>query len=177
MRFIVSPAFKIDRKPNNHVDATRKSRARFWRTVEEEWEGLKDASGCYVFGLKTGGGPVPWYVGKAERQSFEKEIFAIHKLHHYDDVLAGIKGTPYVFLIPCITPTERYCKPTRNRNASIRFLETLLIGMAIRRNPRLKNAKDTSLLRTLRVRGLINSDIKGHPGGGATDLRETLGIK
>jgi len=176
MRFVVSQAFKIDRKLNNHVDATRQSKAKFWRMVDEEWDGLKGASGCYVFALKTSGGPIPWYVGRAERQSFEKEIFAVHKLHQYDDVLADFKGTPYIFLIPRMTPTDRLCKPTKSENASIRFLETLLIGMAIRRNPRLKNTKDTTFLRTLSVRGLLNSD-KGHPGGGAIDLKGTLGIK
>ena len=115
MKFKVSSAFKVDRKSNTRVDATRNSKAKFWRRVEEEWEGLKGASGCYVFALSTSGGPIPWYVGRAERQSFEKEIFAVHKLHQCNDALADSKGTPYIFLLPRLTPGAGRVGPPKTR--------------------------------------------------------------
>jgi hypothetical protein len=174
MNFIVAGVFKMDRKPNGHIDDRKESKAKFWKTVECDWKGLKDASGCYVFALNTGRGPIPWYVGKAERQSFEDEIFTLHKLHHYNDVVIEHKGTPYVFLMPRVTSRQRLCRPAKNHNASIRLLETLMIGMALRRNPQLKNIKDTSLLRSLSLRGVVNSNLKGHPGGAAVALKKTL---
>jgi hypothetical protein len=177
MNFIVSGAFEIPRKENGHIDNAKAAKAKFWKTVSDEREGLQYASGCYVFALNTGGGPIPWYVGKAERQSFDSEVFALHKLHHYNDVLAGCKGTPYIFLIPRLSPKRKLCRPTKSSNSSIRLLETLLIGMALRRNPKLKNIKDTAILRQLRVRGVISSDAKGNPGSAASALKKTLGIQ
>jgi hypothetical protein len=117
----------------------------------------------------------PWYVGKAEYQSFKQEIFTHHKLIYYNEVLLEYeRGEPLIYLIPRFSPKGRLGKPGKNN--SVQFLETLLIGMALRRNDDIKNIKGTALLKTLQVHGVINSDRKGHPGDPAVQLKAALGI-
>lgn len=144
MQFRAAGVFEISRQGNGHVDVSVKSKRTFWHEVDDAVAGLKGALGCYVFALFNNRTAMPWYVGKAERQSFEKEIFVLHKVHHYNEVLASRGGIPYVFLIPRMTNGGRLCKPFKAQNDSIRLLETLLIGIALRRNPQLRNIRDAS---------------------------------
>jgi hypothetical protein len=46
MNFIVASVLKMDQKPNGHIDDREESKTKFWKTVESERKGLKDASGC-----------------------------------------------------------------------------------------------------------------------------------
>ena len=46
MNFIVARVLKMDQKPNGHIDDREESKTKFWKTVESERKGLKDASGC-----------------------------------------------------------------------------------------------------------------------------------
>jgi hypothetical protein len=174
MIYRVYGGFKLDRKCNGHIDVARAAKAAFWHLVQEAKEGLSDGCGIYLFVMKSGGGLMPWYVGKAEQQSFKKEIFTHHKLTYYNDVVTNKQGTPYIYFIPRMSPNDRLCKPAINK--SVRFLETLLVGMALQRNEDLKNVSGTALLKTLQVRGVINSGIKGHPGAPAAELKSALGI-
>jgi len=174
MLYRVYGGFKLERTPNGHINVGRKEKAAFWRRVEEAKEGLSDGCGIYTFVMQSGGGLMPWYLGKAELLPFKKEVFAHHKLVHYNDVTIEKRGTPYIYLIPRVSPKNRLCKPGTNK--SIRFLETLLIGMALQRNPNLKNVSGTALLKTLQVHGVINSSMKGHPGAPAAELKAALGI-
>lgn len=176
MDFRAAGVFKLPRQQNGHVDIRPQAKALFWQSIDDETPGLRDAAGCYVFVLFNNRSAVPWYVGKAERQSFEKEIFALHKILHYNEVLASNPGAPYVFLLPRVTARQAPCKPTRAENASIQMLETLLIGMALRRNPQLRNVRDTALLRKLRVEGVINSRVAGRPRSTVGHLRKALGL-
>jgi hypothetical protein len=176
MDFLAAGVFEIGRQKNGHVDISSGSKALFWRTVEDESPGLSRAAGCYVFVLFNGRSAMPWYVGKAERQSFETEIFALHKVHHYNEVLASNKGTPYVFLLPRVTARRKLCKPTRAENSSIKLLEILLIGMALRRNPQLRNIRDVALLRKLRIEGVLNSKVRGRPSSASAHLRRALRV-
>lgn len=177
MDFSAAGVFQISRQKNGHIDASSKSKNRFWQAVDNDLPGLRGAAGCYVFALFNNRSAMPWYVGKAELQSFEKEIFALHKVHHYNEVLASHAGTPYVFLIPRITTKGKLCKPSRAKNDSIRLLETLLIGMALRRNPHLRNVRDTSRLRKLRIAGVLNSKTVGRLGSAPGHLKKALRIK
>ena len=62
----------------------------FWSGVGP---GLNNACGIYVFTIKTKSKEKPWYVGKAQKQIFEKECFTHHKI-----VLNNACGI-YVFTI------------------------------------------------------------------------------
>jgi hypothetical protein len=176
MDFIAGGVFELKKRPNKHIDSSRAAKRCFWRQVEAEAPGLKGGSGCYIFVLYNGGRATPWYVGKAERQPFSKEIFAPHKLNHYNEVTTNHKGTPYLFLLPRVTQSQRICKPRKTKNDFIRLLEGLLIGMAIRQNPNLRNTKDTSSLRRLRVHRVINSSAKGRSNNAVLHLKRTLGL-
>ncbi len=177
MNFQVVGVFELPRQENRHVDVRAKSKALFWQRVEKEAPGLKKAAGCYVFVLFNSRSAFPWYVGKAEFQSFEKEIFALHKVHQYNEVLASHKGKPYLFLVPRTTPRGTLCKPTRAKNEPIRILETLLIGMALRRNPQLRNIRDTSILRNIRIEGVFNSKKQGRADNATMHLKKALRIR
>lgn len=176
MNFQVAGVFELSRQENGHVDVMAASKVRFWQRVDNVFPGLSGAAGCYVFVLFNNRSAMPWYVGKAERQSFEREIFALHKIHHYNEVLASNRDTPYVFLLPRVTARRRLCRPTRANNASITLLETLLVGMALQRNPQLRNIRDTALLRRLRVEGVLNSKVTGRPQSPVGHLRRALDL-
>ena len=57
----------------------------------------------------------------------------------------------------------------------IEYLETMLIGMALRRNPDLLNVQQTRWLREMVVPGVINTR-RGKPRMAETQLRQALGI-
>ena len=59
----------------------------FWDQVvlDSEDEDLPYAVECYIFSIRTGGGTLPWYVGKAAKQPFRSECFSTHKLVHFGE--------------------------------------------------------------------------------------------
>jgi hypothetical protein len=67
---------------------------KFWEENPECSEGL----GCYIFGMRTGGGLIPIYVGKSST-GFRHECFQHHKLTHYNEAIASQKGTPIMFFV------------------------------------------------------------------------------
>jgi hypothetical protein len=148
----------------------------FWKKVRKEDEDLPDACGCYLFALQNGANIVAWYVGKTERRTFYQECFQATKINYYNETLIDHNGTPLLFLLPRLTNSgNRFSKPTRTGYRDIDFLETLMIGMALERNPSLTNIKKTKLLREMVVPGVINSP-QARPRGPVIDLRNALGL-
>jgi hypothetical protein len=147
----------------------------FWEAVEIEWAGLSDGRGCYVFGLsKSGGSRIePWYVGKTNKQGFESECFKAHQLNHYGRALNRYhRAKPHIYLIPQFT--NNGARLYRGKaGAGIDFLETYLIGIALRANFDLLNKRDTKLYREVILSGLLNST-QGSPGAAAIKLRKSL---
>lgn len=174
MRFVVCGPYEVPRRENGTVD---KDRGLFWKNCEDDRNGLPDASGCYIFALKSGRGTMPWYVGKAEKQRFKSEIFAPHKLLLYNEILSERRGTPLVYFLPKVTLAGKLCRPSKRSRASIPFLETMLMSYAYRRNNDLKNVSKTKFLRELEVAGLISAGKRGHPGVAALNLRDALGLQ
>ncbi len=168
MDFSVYGPFEMERKSNGHIDTSKQSKKNFTSMVDASKFNLSLSTGCYVFALKSGGGSKAWYVGKAEGQSFSKEIFAIHKINVFNDVLASKKGIPQIYLI------GKLCWPGKMRRRTIDFLETTLIGMALSRNPELKNIRDTKMLKEIRVPAIIRGSALGHPGKAAVALKRIL---
>ena len=76
MNFDVFGPFSIDRK-KKRVD--KNSLPEFWQKVNERMPGLSKACGCYLFATRASGGFTPWYIGKADKRSFEEECFDYHK--------------------------------------------------------------------------------------------------
>jgi len=171
MKFSVYGGFEITRKPNRHGLFDKD----FWVRVESENAALPGACGCYVFALKNGGNIVTWYVGKTERRTFQKECFQAAKINYYNELLIDHKGTPLLFLLPRLTATKKFSKPTETGYRDIDYLETLLIGMALERNSEIFNIKKTKLLREMVVPGIINSP-QAHPTKSEQDLKNALGL-
>lgn len=135
------------------VDKSAKAKREFWDSVEETTEGLSAAVGCYVFCI----GKKPWYVGLAEKQSFKSECFQPHKINAFNSALDQMHGRPYLIFLSKLTSTKRFAKPTVNGHRATRFLEDLLIGMALASNSRLENIRGTKFTKELVVPGIINT--------------------
>jgi hypothetical protein len=174
IEFSVYGPFQLKRKSNGCIDASKQSKRDFWERVNDVRTSLADCTGCYVFVLKAGCGTKAWYVGKAEGQSFFTEIFTHHKANIFNDVLASKKGIPQIYLIPRLSTGGKLCRPGKMRRQAIDFLETMLIGMALPRNPELKNIKDTKMLREIRLPAFVRGNAPGHPGKPAAALKRIL---
>jgi hypothetical protein len=151
------------------------SMTAFWRAVELSQAGLSEARGCYLFGIRTSGGPRidPWYVGKTNNQTFELECFKSHQRNHYSRAINFYtRARPFLYLIAQITKNGGRFYGGQAPN-STDFLETYLIGFGLRANPKLLNKRDTKLYREVVMLGFLNSN-KGNPGNPASDLRHTL---
>jgi len=151
MKFDVYGDFQIARS-GSLISRDKKDKNAFWAEVEDLEPGLSEACGCYVFVIRGRA----WYVGMAEKQSFKKECFALHKILQYNEALAKKKGKPSLILVPKMTPSGRFAKPTSRGHSDIRMLEGMLIGSALGRNPGLQNVKGTKLLKEMNVPGFLN---------------------
>ncbi len=175
MQFFPYSPMPIPKAASGLIDSDRKAITSFWERVDKELEeGLSGAIGCYLFSIRAGRGELPWYVGLAQRQSFRKECFTDHKLKHYNSAIASRKGTPLLTLIPKFTKTEQYAKPSPNGHRDIVFLENMLIGTCLRRNPKLLNSRDTKLLREMVVHGLLNNP-RGKNYSSVTEFKNLIG--
>ena len=109
MRYGVFGPFKVPRRDSRRIVTPRQLRD-FWEGVGEKHPGLPDASGCYIFGIRAGGGATPWYVGQAKK-TFRQECFTPHKLLRYNEALVNLnKGTPILLFLARQTPGGRICE-------------------------------------------------------------------
>src|SRR5207249_2957772 len=121
--------------PTYDGEAARLIRADEGRSFFSKYPALAKAAGCYVFGMRTGRGIMPFYVGKASR-TFEQECFAPGKINHYNEALVDYnRGSPVLFLVAL--PTRR----GRRNEQAIAELEDFLIQNAVARNPDLLNVQ------------------------------------
>ena len=143
------------------------------RRVDEFWETtghIADKRGCYIFSMKVGRGELPFYVGKAAKQSFRKECFSFHKLaSHYNRILGNNKGAPYLCFV-----VQKKSKGKWSQTA-IDEIEELLIARAAARNPRLSN-KHRLPDQSWNIRGVFKGG-RGRIADEAQDFRLLLGIK
>lgn len=151
-------------------------RAAIWEAADEIDAGLSGACGCYVFAVKAGPVPKPWYVGKAERQSFRQECLTPDKVTKYNSVLKiSGRGRPFLYLYGRIaSATRKFSAPTTKNHRDIQFLEKMLIALALGRNKDLVNRQETALLRKMIVPGLLNTE-RGRPINGAGWATKELG--
>jgi hypothetical protein len=148
---------------------TYKGRAA--RTITDDdvrafWSANEDIAfrrGCYVFGMRSGRGLTPAYVGKTTR-NFHREALADNKVKRYQRVLANYRrGRPVLFFV--LAPHRRGAPNVEHIDAVERFL----IQTALRVNPEIANVQGTKLERW-RIHGVIRSG-KGKPSGAARKFR------
>lgn len=153
MNYSIYGAWEIPRK-NGIINNSNEMKKIFWEDIEEDTKGLSGACGCYVFSLQNR----PWYVGMASKQPFVKECFAAHKINLYNQALSEYKkAVPYLYFLTKNTPSGNFAQPSKNGHKDIEFLESMLIGQGVNRNPELLNIKGTKMLRELNVPGIINT--------------------
>lgn len=158
MKYEIYGPFSLPKDDRGYIHLDKSDQHDFWAELSEKHPGLSGACGCYVFAVRASKGGKPWYVGKAEKRSFEQECFTADKLVKYNSAMKAVrKGTPILFLYARITSGKRrIARPSKNGSRDIDFLEKMLIGFALDKNADLVNVRDTKLLRGMSVPGLIN---------------------
>ncbi len=155
----------------------------FWQSVDAEAvkyntdpADLRRAIGCYMFSITRGKNAKPWYIGKTSAQTgFYGEVLTAHKVNHYNAALeaSGRKSGQLVFFT-LVTSTGYLSRATRSTTSLINWLERMLIGMAIAKNPNLRNKRDTKLLREVWVEGVFGKQELGRPFSGAVAAKKAL---
>ena len=132
MRFDVYGPYEIPRAQRGGISWTTQENNEFWDNIDEDLTSgpLSAACGCYVFAIKSGSRPLPWYIGKAERSSFKKECLNPRNINLYNQELLNRKrGKPYLYLLPQVTEKGKFSKPARKgaERPAISALESILI--------------------------------------------------
>jgi hypothetical protein len=175
MNFYPHEMFPIPKQANGLVASNKTSLNQFWEQLDASLgDELSAGVGCYVFSIRAGKGVLPWYVGRAEKQSFRNECFTHHKITHYNNAIAARKGTPLLTLVAKYTPGGTLVRPKGVDHPEIRHLETMIIGNCLGRNEKLLNVKDTKFLRKMVVPGLLNSP-KGKPPATVQAFKALIG--
>ena len=122
--------------------------------------------GCYIFGIRTGGGITALYVGKATK-GFKQEVFQPHKLTKYHQGLADyVKGTPVLIFLT--SPPSKGAINVKE----IGELEEFLIQTAVSKNPDLLNVRGTKRA-DWSITGILRSGV-GKPSKAARTLKQAL---
>jgi hypothetical protein len=158
--FKVYGEYKISVKKNKRGSIIEKdSIEKFWTESKEE-----DLIGCYIFGLRTGGGIIPHYIGKATR-SFRQECFTADKLRKYYHIMSDRNGTPVMFFVAT----------TRNGSKiAVAEIEKYLINNAINKNPDLFNIKHTKQPAWC-IKGIVRSGC-GNTSLASQKLKRSIGL-
>lgn len=176
MHYEIYGPFELPRDDRRYIHMDKNEQKLFWDDINERHPGLDGACGCYVFATRASKGGRPWYVGKAEKQSFGRECFTPDKIVKYNSALRTVKkGTPVMYLYARITSgKQRISKPSPNQKRDVDYLEKMLIGFALDRNSNLINIKETALLKGMVVPGLINSP-RGKLSASAAAAQSVMG--
>jgi len=144
---------------------TRDEGAAFFRSHPH----LRNRRGAYVFGLRSGGGMTPIYVGEATR-AYGQECFTNDKLLKYAIGMAPYeKGTPILFFVASAQNRGRVNVKV------IGDLEDFLIQNAKAKNPHLVNKKGTKEAEWA-IRGVVRRE-GGKTSAAARALRSMMGFE
>lgn len=133
---------------------------RFWEDNPE----LAEEIGCYIFGMRSGGGLMPIYVGQSTT-GFKHECFQHHKLTHYNEALVTRSGTAIMFFV------LKESGPQSTLETCLDQVEHYLIQLAVQHNPDLANVKRVEWT----IPGVFHTG-PGHPTASAKALRQILGL-
>ena len=164
--------------PRVQTEASGRALGRFWDEIETIEPGLPRAIGIYVFSTCHGEVFTPWYVGKTNAKAgFRGEIFQDHKLSHYVSANERKRGYPAIHLIAKVEPIRgNFCSASKRAGREIDELETVMIGMALRANPEVRNSKKTWFNKNCQVPGIIGAPIIGRPSDAITTLRNSFNL-
>lgn len=162
--------------PRGEAEARGDALQAFWDEIEKIEPGLPRAIGIYVFSTCHGESYTPWYVGKTNAKSgFRGEIFQDHKLSHYVSASQRKRGYPAIHLVAKVEPVRRnFCRVSKRSGREIDELETVMIGMALRANPHVRNSKKTWFNKNCQVPGIMGDTVTGRRSTAVASLRSTL---
>ncbi len=130
---------------------------------------LRERRGAYVFGVRSGGGISPGYVGEAKK-GYEQECFTPDKCLKYTLGLSAYeKGTPILFFVA--SPKRK----GRVNEKVIHDLEDFLIQNAKAKNPDLLNKRGAKEANWA-IGGVLRSG-QGQRSKAARVFRSTMGFE
>ena len=146
--------FHLDRDED---DVSSDMLRHFWDQLEGTHPKLQDAVGIYIFSVRKNGKGNPWYVGQTSKLSFQKRLTQ-HRLRFHDVLRkAGRDGELEIFLLAAKVPgSDRYRKPTTTSIQQNLWLESQMIGAALRVNKALVNANG-KISHQMEVPGFLNT--------------------
>lgn len=147
----------------------------FWPNLSREHQGLAEASGCYILGIRHSTGIKPWYVGKANgKDGFYQEVLNDRNTRKFNAQIDRQRsGTPVLFLLARMTPKGKFRNDRGERD--LKWLEDELIRLALVANPELINSKSTDMPKRVVLPGVINSP-KGRYSKTTKRLRRCLNL-
>ena len=160
----------------------------FWENVAGDK--LSKACGVYLFGIGgvegmkkgTAAKTLPWYVGKAEKQTFRRECFTHRNLFYFNRTLFKYykgKGTPFLYLLARVegeNENEEFSRPaSKEQYWGLQFVEEMFIQLSLSANSNLLNKAMTKMIKETSIRGLLNT--KKYKSPSVDELKGVFGIK
>lgn len=151
-----------------------------WEEVGDE---LQKACGVYLFGMRglgkngIAGKNLPWYVGKAEKQTFKQECFNGKNSNTFNKILKKYKkrGKPFLYLLARVENDE-FSEPATNKPyRDVGLVEEMFIQLSLSINSDLENRIAAKMARQTSIRGLLNTT--KHPSKSVDDFKSAFGIK
>ena len=158
MKFTPSEAIEIPIK-NGIIDQKGVKDSTWWEKFDTKLKDdngqekiltLKEGVGCYIFSIKKHGKIIPWYVGKTQNQTFEKECFHYHKFAKYSEVFMNQRGIPMLTLIAKVKEQQLGLSKS---SKGVSELEEMLIRICAMKNNNLSNVSTATTAKRLQVEG------------------------
>ena len=135
-----------------------------WEEVGDE---LQKACGVYLFGMRglgkngIAGKDLPWYVGKAEKQTFKQECFNGKNTNTFNKILKMYKekGNPFLYLLARVGENDEFSKPATKDKPyrDVGFVEEMFIQLSLSINSDLENINTAKMAKKTSIRGLLNT--------------------
>jgi len=126
---------------------------------------------------------LPWYVGKAEKQTFKQESFNPRNQLSYNKVISQLyrENTAINFyFVARHDENGKFSAPAKKDDGTVyegvRFVERLFMQKSLAANNHLLNVKDLKDARGTHIRNLLNWKVRGRDDASACALKDSLGI-
>ena len=125
-------------------------------------------NGVYIFAIVHHKRSNPWYVGKASKLPFSREVFNDSNCRKYSEATAKQgRGNPVIYFL--CHPKQ----PGKLNYSAISRLENIIIQDCAGQNEDLRNRRNIKI-HQIRIGGVMNAGV-GRPGKAATEIRKMTG--
>ncbi len=151
-----------------------------WDDIRKREKGMDEACGVYVVGIRNGGNTKPWYVGTAEKVSFEERCFEFPA----ETNIVKNKGTPVIYFLPKLAEkgVSGFAKPRRTLSTpgDMDYVTRVLLEYGIQENKEgillEPAALHLKILQSLSVEGFVNSPKGAGNKTAVKGLKQLLGL-